>query len=126
MPPVLLFSALADETRCTIIEMLRVEPLPVHRLAEAFAISRPAISRHLRVLSEAGLVSERKQGRENIYGLRTDALEPGAAWLAQLSPPTPSTVRPVATKARAIKPIQVKAPKPEPQPVQFAQMEFDL
>jgi len=103
MPPIGLFSALADETRCTIITMLHQGPLPVHKLADAFDISRPAISRHLRVLGEAGLVRERKKGRENIYELKSAPLTKGQKWIAEFLPK-------VATKAE---PADVEvAPEP--------------
>ncbi|WP_374627272.1 ArsR/SmtB family transcription factor [Devosia sp.] len=81
MTPVPLFSALADPTRLRVVELLHESARPVHELAQAFAISRPAISRHLRVLKEAGLVREVKQGRENVYSLQRDKLKPAAAWL---------------------------------------------
>ena len=64
MTPAIQFAALADETRCALVDLLRERPRPVHELAAAFAISRPAISRHLRVLKEAGLISEERDGRE--------------------------------------------------------------
>lgn len=76
------FGALGDATRCRLVEMLSERPLPVHTLTEAFSISRPAISRHLRVLKEAGLVIEEKQGRENVYRLLSGPLEPLRAWLS--------------------------------------------
>jgi DNA-binding transcriptional ArsR family regulator len=124
MPPIQLFSALADQTRCTIIEMLLAQPMPVHRLAEAFAISRPAISRHLRVLGEAGLVIERKQGRENIYAVQIEKLQAGIAWLERLSPAqmvitAPEQPEPVLPEM--LKPARSKAPPPSTR-----QMAFDL
>lgn len=76
-----LYSALADPTRLRVLELLHDKARPVHELAAAFDISRPAISRHLRVLKEAGLVQEVKQGRENLYSLQRDELKPGIAWL---------------------------------------------
>jgi DNA-binding transcriptional ArsR family regulator len=76
-----LFSALADPTRLRVLELLHDKPRPVHELAGAFDISRPAISRHLRVLKEAGLVREVKQGRENLYSFQRDELKAGIAWL---------------------------------------------
>jgi DNA-binding transcriptional ArsR family regulator len=81
MNPVVLFSALADPTRCRVLEMLHERPMPVHELAAAFAISRPAISRHLRVLKEAMLVREEKHGRENVYSLQRQQLRPMVDWL---------------------------------------------
>jgi DNA-binding transcriptional ArsR family regulator len=84
-PPVPIYSALADATRCRIVEILVGGPIPVHRLAEAFPISRPAISRHLRVLKTAGLVAEVKKGRENLYALRAERLAKAMVWLDLLS-----------------------------------------
>lgn len=83
-PPVALYSALADATRCKIIEILTRGPVPVHKLAEAFPISRPAISRHLRVLKTAGLVVEVKKGRENLYTLRAAKLDRAVTWIEAL------------------------------------------
>lgn len=76
-----LYSALADPTRLRVLELLHDRARPVHELAAAFDISRPAISRHLRVLKEAGLVREVKQGRENLYSFQRDELKLGIAWL---------------------------------------------
>jgi len=53
----------------------------VHELAAAFDISRPAISRHLKVLKDAGLVIEEKSGRENVYSLQRARLKPMQDWL---------------------------------------------
>jgi DNA-binding transcriptional ArsR family regulator len=80
-PPVALYSALADTTRCRILEILKAAPTPVHVLTEAFSISRPAISRHLRVLKSAGLVAEVKKGRENVYAFKPAKLDAAKAWL---------------------------------------------
>ena len=54
--PIAIYSALADATRCRIVEILLRGPIPVHTLADAFSISRPAISRHLRVLKTAAAI----------------------------------------------------------------------
>ncbi|MEO8756957.1 MAG: metalloregulator ArsR/SmtB family transcription factor [Devosia sp.] len=81
MQPALQFSALADLTRCQLVELLNERSRPVHELAAAFAISRPAVSRHLRLLREAGLVVEEKQGRENVYSLQRQSLRTLAVWL---------------------------------------------
>lgn len=78
-----LYSALADPTRLRVLELLHDKARPVHELAAAFDISRPAISRHLRVLKEVGLVQEVKQGRENLYSFQRDELKPGIAWLSE-------------------------------------------
>ncbi|WEK06394.1 MAG: metalloregulator ArsR/SmtB family transcription factor [Candidatus Devosia phytovorans] len=84
MPPIAVLVALADPTRCRIVEILRDGPQPVHVVAGAFKISRPAISRHLRVLKQAKLISEKKVGRENRYALHAEKLKPVAEWLAQI------------------------------------------
>ena len=86
MPPISIFEALADPTRCRIVEILHRGPQPVHVLASSFAISRPAISRHLRVLKRAKLITEKKTGRENLYTLHSKRLEPANVWLSSLSP----------------------------------------
>jgi DNA-binding transcriptional ArsR family regulator len=61
--------ALGDGTRREIMERLRTGPRPVGELAAELPISRPAVSQHLRVLKEAGLVTERKEGTRRIYGV---------------------------------------------------------
>jgi len=80
-PPIAIYSALADATRCRIVEILTTGPVPVHTLADAFSISRPAISRHLRILKTAGLVVEVKKGRENHYTLKSGKLAGAVKWL---------------------------------------------
>ena len=65
-------TALADPTRRAIVEMLRDEAQPVGRLAERLPVSRPAVSQHLRVLSDAGLVEAERRGAARIYSLSPD------------------------------------------------------
>lgn len=84
MPPIAVLVALADPTRCRIIEILHAGPQPVHVLAGSFKISRPAISRHLRVLKQAKLISEKKSGRENLYALHAGKLKPVGDWVAAM------------------------------------------
>ena len=62
--------ALGNPTRREILIELRRAPLPVGALAERFSISRPAISRHLRVLQDAGLVMPNQRGTQNVYAIR--------------------------------------------------------
>src|SRR5690349_23967605 len=83
MSPAVQFAALADHTRCALVDLLRERPRPVHELAAAFSISRPAISRHLRVLKDAGLISEERDGRENVYSLKRHRLRLLSTWLEQ-------------------------------------------
>jgi DNA-binding transcriptional ArsR family regulator len=117
------FAALGDTTRCRLVEMLREKPLPVHVLTAAFSISRPAISRHLRVLKDAGLVIEEKQGRENLYKLQTLHLTPMSRWLTNLGVPEfAATVAPapvLSPKAKR-RPVPDKPPVPEATPPEKA------
>ncbi len=66
--------ALGDPTRRRIFELLRAGPRAVGELAGELPVSRPAVSQHLRVLKEAGLVTERRQGTRRIYRLDPDGL----------------------------------------------------
>lgn len=77
------FRAIADPTRRGILERLRSGPAPVNALASEFSQSRPAISRHLRILNEAGIVSEQRSGRERIYRIEPDALRQVDAWIGR-------------------------------------------
>jgi len=74
--------ALADRSRRTVLEILRVHPATVGELADALPIARPGVSRHLRVLREAGLVDVRQEAQRRIYSLRPDALVEVDEWLA--------------------------------------------
>ncbi len=76
------FSALADPTRRAILGRLARGETTVTELAEPFKISLPAISRHLRVLEDAGLLERRKQGRFHRLRLAPAQLEDAAKWLA--------------------------------------------
>jgi DNA-binding transcriptional ArsR family regulator len=66
--------ALGDATRREIMERLRSGPRPVGEIAAGMPISRPAVSQHLRVLKEAGLVTERKDGTRRIYAVEPKAI----------------------------------------------------
>jgi DNA-binding transcriptional ArsR family regulator len=66
---------LADPTRRTIVERLRSGPLPVGRIAEGLPISRPAVSKHLRLMKEAGVVLMREEGTRNLYELDLRAID---------------------------------------------------
>jgi len=67
-------AALADPTRRTVFERLRGGPRPVVEIARGLPVSRPAVSQHLRVLKEAGLVRERREGTRNFYSVDGDGL----------------------------------------------------
>jgi DNA-binding transcriptional ArsR family regulator len=75
------FRAIADPTRRAILDRLRAGPAPVNELAADFAQSRPAISKHLRVLRDSHLVAEQRVGRERLYELRPQRLQSVAGWL---------------------------------------------
>ncbi len=66
--------ALGDSTRRAIFERLRSGPLSVGEIAAELPVSRPAVSQHLRVLKEAGLVTERRNGTRRLYRLDPDGL----------------------------------------------------
>ena len=67
-------AALADPTRRAVFERLRGGPLAVGEIARDLPVSRPAVSQHLRVLKEAGLVTERKEGTRRLYRVDPDGL----------------------------------------------------
>jgi DNA-binding transcriptional ArsR family regulator len=75
------FRAIADPTRRAILDRLRAGAAPVNVLAEDFAQTRPAISKHLRVLREAALVTEQRSGRERLYQLEPQRLQRVASWV---------------------------------------------
>src|SRR5437879_5503536 len=77
------FSALADPTRRAVLDLLRAGTRPAGDIARAFPISRPAISKHLRILRRAHLVEERRKGRHRMYQLNPEPLKSVDAWLEQ-------------------------------------------
>jgi DNA-binding transcriptional ArsR family regulator len=78
-----IFGALADPTRRAVLDLLRQGSQPAGQIAEAFPVSRPAISKHLRVLRRAHLVSERRNGRHRFYYLNPEPLKTVDSWLEQ-------------------------------------------
>jgi DNA-binding transcriptional ArsR family regulator len=95
------FRAIADPTRRRLLEALRGGPLSVNRMAASFPVSRPAISKHLRCLREAGLVSEERQGRRRIYRLQALALLEVRAWVDGFAPSADSAAVAGSTRRRA-------------------------
>ena len=75
------FGALADPTRRAVLDLLRRGSLPAGRIAQAFPVSRPAISKHLRLLRRAHLVRERREGRRRLYQLNPEPLRAVDSWL---------------------------------------------
>lgn len=76
------FAAVADPTRRAVLDLLRGGNLPAGRIAQAFPVSRPAISKHLRLLRRARLVRERREGRRRIYELTPGPLKAVDSWLS--------------------------------------------
>ena len=83
------FAALADPVRRGLLRALAAGPARVVDLAAAHPISRPAISKHLRLLTEAGLASVEDRGRERHYALDRSGLAPVSALLEELRPAPP-------------------------------------
>ena len=95
--------ALADPTRCMILELLQTQGRSVIDLTQHFSMSRPAVSRHLAILREAKLVTSSPLGRQQIYELDATPLNLAREWLDRfdvgacepVSPPRPVQRRPV-------------------------------
>jgi len=77
------FAALADPTRRAVLDLLRQGSRPAGHIARAFPISRPAISKHLRLLRRAHLVEQRREGRQRFYHLNAEPLKAVDSWLEQ-------------------------------------------
>jgi DNA-binding transcriptional ArsR family regulator len=76
------FAAVASPVRRRVLGLLRDGgPRPVQQLAEHFDMRRPSLSEHLKVLRDAGLVQERRAGRQRLYSLRAEPLRELADWL---------------------------------------------
>jgi len=76
-------AALADPTRRTVFERLRGGPRPVAEIASGMPVSRPAVSQHLKVLKEAGLVADRPEGTRRVYYIDPNGLGALRQWLDQ-------------------------------------------
>lgn len=79
-----ILTALADPTRRAVLDRLRAGPLPVGRIADGMSVSRPAVSQHLKVLRDAGLVSKTSEGTRNHYALVTGGAASLSSWLGAL------------------------------------------
>src|SRR5579864_5425537 len=77
------FQALADPTRRAVLDLLRRGSQPAGQIASAFPVSRPAISKHLRLLRRAHLVREHREGRNRIYQLNPEPLRAVDSWIEQ-------------------------------------------
>ena len=74
--------ALGDRTRRAILETLREGPKPVVEIARGLPVGRPAVSQHLKVLKESGLVSDRAVGTRRVYEINAEGLEEAGRYLA--------------------------------------------
>lgn len=77
------FQAIADPTRRAIIHVIAGQSLNVNAVAEKFHVSRPAISKHMKILTECGLVVIRQQGRERYCEAKLQKLEEVSTWIEQ-------------------------------------------
>jgi DNA-binding transcriptional ArsR family regulator len=77
------FQALADPTRRAVLDLLRRGSQPAGQIARAFPVSRPAISKHLRLLRRAHLVREHREGRNRVYQLNPEPLRAVDSWIEQ-------------------------------------------
>ena len=77
------FNALADPTRRAVLDLLRAGTRPAGEIARVFPISRPAISKHLKILRRAHLVQEHKEGRHRFYQLNPQPLRAVDSWIEQ-------------------------------------------
>ena len=79
----MVFDALGEPVRRRILELLHEGPTPVGQLAERLPVGRPAVSKHLRVLSNAGLIEHRSVGTRNLYLLAPGGMAAAQRWLVQ-------------------------------------------
>lgn len=77
------FQAIADPTRREILQVIAREPLNLNAVAENFRVSRPAISKHMKILTECGLVTIRQQGRERYCEAKLQKLKEVSEWVEQ-------------------------------------------
>ncbi len=77
------FQAIADPVRRDIIDLLSKEAMPINSIADQFNISRPAISKHLKILKECDLIDYQKKGRERFCVIQPKNLIPAFMWIEQ-------------------------------------------
>lgn len=77
------FQAIADPTRREIINLIAFQSLNLNAIADHFEVSRPAISQHIKVLNECGLLNIRQDGRERFCEIRFEKLQEVSNWIAQ-------------------------------------------
>jgi DNA-binding transcriptional ArsR family regulator len=97
-----LFRGIADPVRRSILGLLVAGPRAVEEIASHFPVSRPAVSKHLRVLKEAGLLAEERSGRQRFYQLLPEELEPVRRWLESLASGAASPPRSGRSRGRVV------------------------
>lgn len=100
-----IFAVIADRTRRDILDTLRTGDKAVGELVEALSASQPTVSKHLKVLRDAGLVTTRAQGQKRFYALRVEPLGEVGGWIAALR------TTPVSPAAAAVPPAAVAEPE---------------
>jgi len=100
----LVFDALGEPVRRRIVDLLRDGPRSVGDLARELPVGRPAVSKHLKVLSAAGLADHTSVGTSNRYSLRPDGLEVARTWLTYRWDMVLSAYAETARRARAVGP----------------------
>ncbi len=78
------FDALGEPVRRRIVELLRDGPSPVGELARRLPVGRPAVSKHLKVLTDAGITEHHSEGTSNLYSLRAESMEMARRWLTEI------------------------------------------
>ena len=86
MSSALAFQAVAEPRRRAILMLVKDEPMSVNAIAEHFDVSQQAVSHHLKVLREAGLVAVRPEGQRRLYAVRTEGLDSLRDFLAEFWP----------------------------------------
>ncbi|HLU59184.1 MAG TPA: metalloregulator ArsR/SmtB family transcription factor [Pseudonocardia sp.] len=94
------FTVLADPLRREVVEMLADGPVTAGEIAARFPVTRPAVSRHLRVLRESGLVASEVRGQHRVYTLRREGLVELDRWLDRFRPLAPVEAAPAGPAAR--------------------------
>jgi DNA-binding transcriptional ArsR family regulator len=110
------FDALGEPVRRRILELLHDGPTPVGRLAERLPVGRPAVSKHLRVLSDAGLIEHHSAGTRNLYALAPDGMTAAQQWLVRTWDTALAAYAAEVSRAAA-GPGRAQAGQPVPPPV---------
>jgi DNA-binding transcriptional ArsR family regulator len=96
MSPLVKLQALGNETRFKIVNLVRERELPAGAIARRFKLTRPAVSQHIGILREAGLLSERRLGSTRLYVVRQEGFDELAAYIRQFWRPRLNRLKRVA------------------------------